>query len=127
MIRLNKLCDTHSIVGYDIAIGYSFTHLNVPKANIKVRWKPKSVTNIKGHYILFGYLIDEIKTYNPTLEHIVPSDVDAKPDFSFTPGSARIKGIFYKNGLEVTRYCKDCKDGYYYPFMGPREACKTCN
>ena len=22
--------------------------------------------------------------------------------------------------------CPDCKDGYYYPLMGPREACQTC-
>lgn len=23
--------------------------------------------------------------------------------------------------------CPDCKDGYYYPFVGPREKCQTCN
>lgn len=22
--------------------------------------------------------------------------------------------------------CPDCKDGYYYPFAGPREDCQTC-
>ena len=22
--------------------------------------------------------------------------------------------------------CSDCKDGYYYPLVGPRELCKTC-
>ncbi len=22
--------------------------------------------------------------------------------------------------------CKDCKDGYYYPLIGPREPCRTC-
>lgn len=24
------------------------------------------------------------------------------------------------------KVCKDCKDGYYYPFNGPREQCQTC-
>lgn len=23
--------------------------------------------------------------------------------------------------------CPDCKDGFYYPFVGPREPCDTCN
>lgn len=32
---------------------------------------------------------------------------------------------FLAKGAETSQ-CKDCKDGYYYPLLGPREACQTC-
>lgn len=27
---------------------------------------------------------------------------------------------------KTVKSCKDCQDGYYYPLVGPRESCQTC-
>lgn len=39
------------------------------------------------------------------------------------------KGKSIDNNLwtKVMTKCKDCKDGYYYPLVGPREPCQTCS
>ncbi len=28
--------------------------------------------------------------------------------------------------MDITVSCPDCKDGFYYPFVGPKEPCRTC-
>lgn len=28
--------------------------------------------------------------------------------------------------ISTFKTCSDCKDGYYYPLIGPRELCRTC-
>lgn len=34
---------------------------------------------------------------------------------------------FCKNTVQQSQQsCSDCKDGFYYPFVGPREPCQTC-
>ncbi len=29
--------------------------------------------------------------------------------------------------MDITVSCPDCKDGFYYPFAGPKEPCRTCH
>lgn len=71
----------------------------------------------------FRYDIDFI----PRQVAHVATDKNAVPDFNIKT----VKGITMGDSKAALATlcgldCKDCKDGYYYPLIGPREACQTC-
>lgn len=52
---------------------------------------------------------------------------EAQADYGNLGATIRIEPHKYQPGKSTYSPCPDCKDGYYYPLIGKREPCETCN
>lgn len=70
-------------------------------------------------YYTFLYDIAKVKPSNNVLPNF-----DADNLALLKENSVYMEKFLADQGQED---CTDCKDGFYYPFVGPRETCDTCN
>ncbi len=99
-----------------------------------VYWKPGGRTTVE-HIELYDWIRDH-KGHKVT--HYTPdrglTTIFYLQEVGFTKWSADVidqkpVAVRSESGRNppAKRTCLDCKDGFYYPFSGKREPCKTCS
>ena len=71
--KIEKLRETHRVVGLELDVGYDFTSCTLakPDANIKVFWELINEVVAPNSDWAYQELIRAIELYNSTLVHIV--------------------------------------------------------
>lgn len=88
-----------------------------------------TIIEILSHSNFPGILLDR------PLDKTIANRFEVNSCGSYSPPIQRIElpeHIHVKSGEELSisftiSHCPDCKDGFYYPFVGPKEPCRTCN
>ncbi len=126
--QLAHMASTHHVSHFKVTEVYLGSR---EMLKVFVHWKPHGRTTIE-HIGLYDWLKEHTEhkvtahTTNGLTTIIHLQEVGLVKRHGWSADVIDEKYSVANLVKEPKDVCLDCKDGYYYPFMGSKEPCKTC-